>query len=165
MHPRQLLHAAIEEHEIVQELDEPFLAAHLEKILVELEARVVRLVLLPFEEILLGRSDRPVAQAFGIVPGEDDLHRAKEPLVELPLLIGEQLPDAVADGDVAVLEFDDRHRDAVDVEHEVGSPLVVAAQGHFLGNGEIVLLRLCPIDELDRLGDLARFDLHRHAVA
>ena len=76
MHPRQLLHAAIEEHEIVQELDEPLLAAHLEQILVELEARVVRLVFLPLEEILLGRSDRPVAQALGIVPGEDDLHRA-----------------------------------------------------------------------------------------
>jgi hypothetical protein len=47
------------------------------------------------EEILLGRSDRPVAQALGIVPGEDDLHGAKKPPVELRLLIGEQLPDAV----------------------------------------------------------------------
>ena len=55
--------------------------------------------------------------------------------------------------------------DAVDVEHEVGPPLVVAAQGHFLGDGEVVLLRLCPVDELDRLGDLAGLDLHRHAVA
>ena len=110
MHPRELLHAAVEEHEVVHQLDEPLLAAHLEQILVELEAGVVRLVLLPLEEILLRRSDRAVAQALGIVAGEDDLHRGEEPLVELPLLVGEQLPDAVADGDVAVLEFDDRRR-------------------------------------------------------
>ena len=48
MHARQLLHAAVEQHEVVHQLDEPVLAAHLEQILVELEAAVVRLVLLPF---------------------------------------------------------------------------------------------------------------------
>src|SRR5947209_996898 len=101
MRSRQLLHAPIEKHEIMQELDEPSLAAHLQKILVELKVRVVRLVLLPFEEIILGRSDRPITQALGIVAGEDDLHRTKKPAVELRLLIGEQLPDAVAYGDVA----------------------------------------------------------------
>ena len=128
MHTRELLHAAIEKNEIVQQLDETLLAAHLEKILVELEACVVRLVLLPLEEILLGRSDRPIAQTFGIVARENDLYRAKEPPIELRLLIREQLPNAVAYGDVTVLEFDDRRRDAVDEENEVGSPLVVAAQ-------------------------------------
>ena len=54
------------------------------------------------------------------------------------------LPDAVADGDAAVLQLDHADGDAVDVEHEVGPPLVVAAQRHFLGDGEVVLLRLAP---------------------
>ncbi len=38
-------------------------------------------------------------------------------------------------------------------------------QRDFLGDGEVVLLRLLPVDEVDGLGDLARLDLHRHAVA
>jgi len=41
---------------------------------------------------------------------------------------------------------------------------VVAAQRHFLRDGEVVLLRLLPIDDFDRFGDLAGLDLHRHAV-
>ena len=36
---RQLLYAAVEEHEVVHQFDEPPLAAHLEQILVQLEAR------------------------------------------------------------------------------------------------------------------------------
>jgi hypothetical protein len=72
--------------------------AHLEQVLVELEAAVVLLVLLPLQEILLRCADGAVAQPLGIVAGEDELHRAEEPLVELGLLVGE-VADAVADGD------------------------------------------------------------------
>ena len=39
------------------------------------------------------------------------------------------------------------------------------SQGDFLGDGEVVLLRLLPVDEMDGFRDLARLDLHRHAVA
>ena len=127
VHARQLLHAAVEQHEVVHQLDQPVLAAHLEQVLVELEAAVVRLVLLPFEEILLLRADGAVLQPLGVVAGEDELHGAEEPRVELGLLVGEVLADAVADGDAAVLQFQHPDGDAVDVEHEVGPPLVVAA--------------------------------------
>ena len=89
----------------------------------------------------------------------------KNQCVELRLLVGKVLADAVADGDAAVLQFQHADGDAVDVEHEVGPPLVVAVQGDFLGNGEVVLLRLLPVDEVDGLRDLARLDLHGHAVA
>ena len=123
------------------------------------------LVLLPLEEILLRRADGAVLQPLGVVAGEDELHRAEEPGVELRLLVGEALADAVADGDAAVLQFQHADGDAVDIEHEVGPPLVVALERHFLGDGEVVLLGLAPVDEVDGLGDLARLDLHRHAVA
>ena len=81
-------------------------------------------VFLPFQEIFLGCPDCAVAQTFRIIAGKDDLHRAEEPRVENHLLIGKKLPDAVADRDVAVLQLDNADRDAVDVEHEVGPPLV-----------------------------------------
>ena len=46
-----------------------------------------------------------------------------------------------------------------------GPPLVVALERHFLGDGEVVLLRLVPVDQVDGFGRLARLGLHRHAVA
>ena len=103
------------------------LGAHLEQILVQLEAAVVRLVLLPLQEILLRRADGAVLQPLGVVAGEDELHGAEEPLVELRLLVGEVLADAVADGDAAVLQLQHADGDAVHIEHDVGPPLVVAA--------------------------------------
>ena len=42
---------------------------------------------------------------------------------------------------------------------------MVALERHFLGDGKVVLLGVRPVDEVDGLRDLARFDLHRHAVA
>jgi hypothetical protein len=72
------------------------------------------------------RADGAVLQTLGIVAGEDELHRAEEPLVELRLLVGEVLADAVADGDAAVLQFDHADGDAVDVEHQIGPALVPA---------------------------------------
>ena len=144
VHARQLLHAAVEEHEVVHQLDQPVLAAHLEQILVQLEAAVVLLVFLPLQEILLRRADGAVLQALGVVAGEDELHGAEEPRVELRLLVGKALPDAVADGDAAVLQFEHADGDAVHIQHEVGPPLVVAVQRDFLGDGEVVLLRLAP---------------------
>ena len=47
----------------------------------------------------------------------------------------------------------DAERDAVDVEHDV-RPLGVARprDGDLLGDGEMVLLRVLPVDQPDRLG-------------
>ncbi len=94
---RQLLHAAVEQHEVVHQLDQPVLAAHLEQVLVQLEAAVVRFVFLPLQEVLLRRADGAVPQPLGVVAGEDELHGGEEPLVELRLLVREALADAVAD--------------------------------------------------------------------
>ncbi len=126
--PRQLLHATIEEDEVVHQLQKAVLAAEPEQVLVELEAGVVLLVLLPREEVLLGRSDRAVAQALGVIAGQDQLHRAEEPGIELRPLVREVLADAVADAHPAVLEFQHADRDAVQVQHDVGAALGVAAE-------------------------------------
>ena len=42
---------------------------------------------------------------------------------------------------------------------------MVAAERDLLGNGEVVLLRLLPVNEVDGFGDLARLNPHQHAVA
>ena len=141
MHARQLLHAAVEQHEVVHQLDQPLLAAHLEQILVELEAAVVGLVFLPAEEVFFRRADGAVLQPLRIVAGEDELHGAEEPCVEFRLLVGKVLPDAVADADAAVLQLQHADGDAVDIEHQVGPPLMAALERHFLGDGEVVLSR------------------------
>ena len=155
---RQLLHA-VEEDEVVHQLDEPVLPAHLEKVLVQLEAAIVLLVLLPFQEVLLLRTDRAVLQALRVVAGEDELHGAEKPRMEHRRLVRQALPDAIADGDAAVLQLQHADGDAVDVEHEVRASLVVAGERHFLGDGEVVLLWFCPVDEVDDFGWLAQIVL------
>ena len=49
------------------------------------------------------------------------------------------------------------------VEHDIGPPLVVAMQGDFLGDGEVVLFGVRPIDQVDGLRDRADLGLHLHA--
>ncbi len=121
-------------------------------------------VFLPRQEVLFLGADRAVPQAFGIVAGEHELDRAEEPLVEFGLLVGEALPDAVADADAAVLQLDHADGDAVDVQHQIGPALVAALQRDFFGDGEVVFSGLLPVDQVDRLGRLAGFDFDRHAV-
>ena len=111
------------------------------------------------------RLDRAVLQSLGIVPGEEELHRAEEPLVEFRALVREALADAVADGNAAVLQFDHADGDAIEIEHEVRPPLVLASQRDLFGNREIVLCWLVPIHEVDCFRGLPRFDFHVHAVA
>jgi hypothetical protein len=162
---RQLLHPAVEQHKVVHEFDQPALVAHLEQILVQLEAAVVRLVLLPLEEILFRRADGAVLQPLGIVAGKDELHRREEPGIKRRLLVREALPDAVADGDAAVLEFQHADGDAVYVKNNIGAPLMVTLERYLLGDGEVVALGVAPVNEVDRLGDPARLDLRGHPVA
>jgi len=101
--PRQLLDAAVEEHEVVHQLDQSRLGTDIRQVLVQLETAVVVLVFLPLQEVLLRRADGAYFQALGVVTGEDELHGREEPLVELRQLIGQVLADAVADAHAAVL--------------------------------------------------------------
>jgi hypothetical protein len=165
VYARQLLDTAVEEHKVVHQLDDALLAEELEQVLVELEAAVVGLIFLPGEEVFFRRADGAVAQTLSVAPRQHKLHGGEEPGVEFGLLIGEILADAVANGDGTALEFKHADGDAVDVEHDVGPPLVAAAQRHLLGNGKVVLRRIVPIDEMHRLRDLAGLVLDRRTVA
>jgi hypothetical protein len=120
VHARQLLHAAVEQHEVVHQLEQPRLGAHLQQVLVELEAAVVGLVFLPLQEVLLRRADGAVLQPLGVVARKDELHRAEEPGVELGCWFDRfwRMPSPM--DDAAVLQLEHAHRDAVDVQHEVG---------------------------------------------
>ena len=165
VHPWQLLYASVEEHEVVHQLDQPVLPTHLQEVLVQLVAAVVLFVLLPPEEIFLLCADGAVFQPVRVIACKYELHCGKEPLVELGLLIGKELTDAVADRDGAAFQLQHPDGYAVDIEHNVRPPLLVAFEGHLFGEGEVVFLRLLPVDEADCLRDLARLDLHRDAVA
>ena len=55
--------------------------------------------------------------------------------------------------------------DAIHIQHDVGPSLLVPLERHFLGNVEIVLLRLVPVDEVDGFRHLARLGPYRHTVA
>jgi hypothetical protein len=149
----------------VHQLDQPILATHLEQVLVQFEAAIVRLVFLPDQEILLLCLNGPVTQSLGVIPGNDELHGTEEPFVKLGPLVGAVLADTVANRHGAAFQFQHRHGNAMHVQHKIRPPLAITAQGNFLGNGEVVLLRLLPVDHVDGFRNRARFALHRHAVA
>ena len=85
------------------------------------------------------------------------------------LLVVEILADALGHRDGGALQLQHAERDAVDVEHDVRAlrvgPGVGAGDGHLLGDGEVVLLRVLPVDQPDGLRVLADVGLHLHAVA
>jgi len=116
------------------------------------------------EGILLLSADGTVLHAFGVISCEDELHGGKERGIELRLLIGDALTDAIANRNTAVLQLKDSYRNPIDVQHNIRSTRVVAADCHFLCDRKIVFGRLFPIDQLDRFSVLARFGLHRHPV-
>jgi|SRR5580693_5615612 hypothetical protein len=68
--------------------------------------------------------------------------------------------NAVTDTRPAVLQFDYADGDAVHIEHQIGPPLMVAPERHLLGNAEVVLLRLSPVDQVDGVSRLACLGLH-----
>ena len=67
--------------------------------------------------------------------------------------VSDEVIDQVSDEDIAV-----------EVQHDVGPPLMVALDRDLFHNHEVVLLRIVPVDEMNRLGDLSRVDLDGHAV-
>ena len=162
---REFLLPDVEQDKIAHQLDDTALFAQFEQVFVQLEAGVVLLVFLPGQEILFPGADRAIFQAFAVVPGKDELDGAEKPGVELRLLVGQVLADAIADADAAVFEFQHADGEAVDIQHQIGAALIPAMQGDFFGEGEVVLFRRIPVDQLDGFGDLPGFGFDRHAVA
>ena len=121
--------------------------------------------LLPRQPVLLGCVNNPVAQPLDVVASEDQLHRRKERPDELLVLVAECLPDAFGDTDIRALQLDDGEGDAVDVEHHVGPLGVLAEHRDFLGDDEVIGVRIAPVDQPDRHRWVADARLHLDAVA
>ena len=146
--PARLLHAGVEHDEVVDDLEQPLLAADLAEIP---QQRVVagggeRIGLLPPEPLLLGRLDHAVAQPLGLVAGHQKLHGGVERADELGLLAVEVLADPFRHRHRRALQLKHAEGEAVDVEHEVGPPGVRPRDRH----GDRLLAGLRP---------------HLHAVA
>ena len=121
--------------------------------------------LLPAQPVLLRRLDHAVAQALGVVARHHQLNGGEEGPDELLLLVVEVLPDALGHRHGGALQLQHAQRDAVDVEHDVRALGVLADDRHLLGDGEVVVLGVLPVDQPDRIGLLADVRLHLHAVA
>ena len=167
MRARHLLDAVVENDEVADQIEEPGLLAHLGEGPVHQctggeRGSVGRF---PLYKKLLPRGHRAVAQSLGITARENELHGGKETFVENLLLVGDELPHTIGDFDRAALQLDHADRDAVQVKDEIWPPFVAAAQGHFLGEGEVVVLRVRPIHQMHLLVRLSDGDLHRDSVA
>ena len=165
MHPGQLFGAGVKEHKIPHQLNQPIFAAEVEQILVQPVEAGVWSAFLPGEEVFGRRASGAVAQAFGIIARQHKLNGGEKPAIEFSLLVRAVLADALTDGDAAALEFQHANRQAIDIEHQIRPPLQGAAQGDFLGDGEVIGLGVGPIDQVDGGGGLIHGGLDLHAIA
>src|SRR5579871_5758541 len=83
--PAGLLPPRVEGDEVVNDLQQPLLAAKLQDGAIDRVLDVRRL--LPRQVILLLRFNGAVAQALGVIPGHQKLHRRKERTDEFAFLI------------------------------------------------------------------------------
>ena len=85
------------------------------------------------------------------------------------LLVFQILADALGHRDGGTLQLQHAERDAVDVEHKVGAfgvgIIAGCRNGNFLGDGEMIILRMLPINEPDIHRILTHARLHLHGVA
>ena len=161
------LHTGVEHHEVVDDFKQPIPAAKLAEFAQQLVPAGfgTRLGFLPSQPVLFRGFDEAVAQAFGLVARHQQLQRGEEGLDEFRFLVVEVLADAFSRGDGRALQFNHAEGDAVDIEHHIGAFVVHARYGDFLGDGEVVVLRIFPIDQPDRLGLLAGCRRRFHAIA
>lgn len=100
--------------------------------------RVFALVFFPSQIVFFRRFDCAVAQAFGIVARNYELHCGEKRLDKTILLIVEILPDAFGDADRAALEFQHADGDSVNIQHNVRAFAVFARHGNFFSKRKIV---------------------------
>ena len=170
--PRHLLLAGVEDHEVADQVEQARLVTELRQRPVEQRSSrparcdgSLRGLVLPLHEELLRRAGGAVAQALRIAARQHQLHRAEEALVEDLFLIGNELAHAVGQLHRAAFELDHRDGDPVHIEHDVGPPLVSALERHLLGQREVVLLRVLPIDQINVVVRLAGRNLHLNWIA
>ena len=162
-----LLDAGVEDDKVVGDLQKPVLPAELAQLPEQRAVSRVRIgpSFLPAQPMLLRGLDNGVAQPLGVVAGHQELHRGEERLDELLLLAVEVLADSLGHRHGGAFQLQHPQGDPVDVENDVGPPCVFSEDGDFLGNAEVVVGGVIPVEQ--RHGDelLAHGGLHLHAVA
>ena len=160
-----LLDPGVEDHEVVHDLQQPVLGCQQRERLVErpLDTGEFRIDLSaggrvdvrdkpPVEPVLLRCIDDGVGEALDVVTSHDELHGRKERADELGLLVADGLADALGHCDARALQLQRHQGDAVDVQDDIRTLGVLAEHRHFLGHGEVVGLRVLPVDQPDCLG-------------
>ena len=148
----QLFDPRIEDHEVVDDVQEARLFKHQPHLLVEaILSRVKRHpILLPTEEEPLWCFDGAILQALAVVAGNHQLHRREEGRNEPALLVAQVLPNGVGDVHPRPLEFHDAQRDAIDVQHNVRALRGLRMNRHLLSHRKVVRFRILPVDEAYR---------------
>jgi hypothetical protein len=115
--------------------------------------------------LLLHGAGGSIGEALRVVAHHDKLDGAEEALDIGFVLVVNALANGGGDIDACSLKFQHGERDAVDIENDVGPLVVDALDGHFLGEGEVVVLPVLPIDQIDGLIIIADSGLDLDAVA
>ncbi|MNP03149.1 hypothetical protein D3C76_950240 [compost metagenome] len=169
--PAELFYPAVEHNVVVDQLQKARFVAQLKQMGIQqiIGSGAVCVFLFPGQVVLLAGLDSAVTQALGIVAGHHELHGGEERLDKLGLLVIQVLPDALVHSHLGALEFQHAEGNAIHIEHDIralGIDLGISTfDGNFLGNGEVVVLRMLPVDQPDGLGVFPNFRLDLHPVA
>ena len=106
-------------------------------------------VVFPFQIVFFFCSDGAVAQAFAVVARHAELNGCKERLNEHAALIGQVLTDTVGYGNSALFQLDHRNGNAVDIDNQIGTLLIVFDDSDFFCDLKEIIPRGIPVDEVD----------------
>lgn len=111
-------------------------------------------VIFPLQIVLLWSEQRTIAQALTVVTGHTELNGSKEIFDEIRFLVGQILPDAVGHGYATLFQFNHRKGDAVYIKNDIRTLGVVAYNGDFLRDIEVVFTDIFKVNKINCLGGL-----------
>ena len=171
---RRLLDTAVKDDEVVNKLQQPVLFEELQNaaiqfIRVKFRSKPRRLArfaarLLPAKPKFFRGLDYPVMQAFGIIASTQQLHGREKSRDIFVLLIANILTNAFMNRYRAAFKFDNCHGDTVDINDQIRAAVAFTLYGNLLGNLEIILHRVRPVDKVHRLFVFRYVRLNIYAV-
>lgn len=103
-------------------------------------------------------------QAFGIIASTQQLHGREKSRDIFVLLIANILTNAFMNRYRAAFKFDNCHGDTVDINDQIRAAVAFTLYGNLLGNLEIILHRVRPVDKVHRLFVFRYVRLNIYAV-
>ena len=166
------LGARIKHDKVVDQLQKARLTAQLRQMLVQqIGTRQIDMVgmdwigwLFPLQIVFLVSFNGAVAHALSIVARHHQLHGGEEVTDKILLLVIQVLVDTFRDRDGRAFELNHAKGNAVDIEHQIRSFLMLALDRHLFGNGKVVGLRISPVNKPDSLVLLTCTHFFFHAI-